>query len=422
MKNLALSPALSLLFACALSGGVLSACATDTSTPSEEDPGAAGGGSEPIGPGSGGMVSQGSGGAPVVGSGGTIEVDPCAPKDGTLVPQITSISVTAPGGAAPVKGEPLVFTIALTNAGTGVGPVTVVPRIDSDRFSDYVSVPAGSEEATLCADGAEVVIEAGPFLDHDTLDKHYAVGSGDYTISSVEITSGGTKTPYTDLGDTSFSVTTSGALLVPVIYEQKYFDELTGLTTNTPEEFLVQSFTRSAQLFTPNSLADADGAGAFQDFPGGFDEMMGVDHHFRSFPGFPGESVSEEGWCEDGMYYGEQVLGLASPWGSGHGTQTHRHGFDYLIALHSGLGGGVACWWLDVQISSWINRDVDRQQVIAVHESGHIFGAPHCDDIGNGDGGSLQGYVMCSGEKHPNYPGNFVFHSESRLDMASVWN
>jgi hypothetical protein len=423
MKNRTLSPLVSLVLVCTVSAGALTACATDSGAPSEdEEPGAGDGGSGPMVTGSGGMASGGTGGTPLVATGGIVEVDPCAPQAGTLVPTITSISVTAPGGAAPIKGEPLVITISLTNSGTGVGPITVVPRIDSSRFSDYISVPAGSAEATLCADGAEVVIEAGPFLDHDALDKHYAVGSGDYTISSVEITENGTKTAHTDLGDTSFHVATSGALLVPVIYEQKYFDEITGLTTSTPEDYLAQSFTRSTQLFTPDSLSDADGPGSYQDYPGGFDEMMGVEHHFRSFSGFPGESVSDEGWCEDGMYYGEQVLGLATPWGNGHGTQDHRHGFDYLIALHSGLGGGVACWWLDVQISSWINRDVHRQQIIAVHESAHVFGAPHCDDIGNGEDGSLQGYVMCSGEVHPNYPENFVFHSESRLDMASVWN
>jgi hypothetical protein len=67
-------------------------------------------------------------------------------------------------------------------------------------------------------------------------------------------------------------------------------------------------------------------------------------------------------------------------------------------------------------------RDIDRQQVIAVHESGHIFGAPHCDDVGNGSGGALQGYVMCAGEKHARYPGQFVWHSTSTAVMKPHWD
>ncbi|HEX5658776.1 MAG TPA: hypothetical protein VFX59_16365, partial [Polyangiales bacterium] len=91
------------------------------------------------------------------------------------------------------------------------------------------------------------------------------------------------------------------------------------------------------------------------------------------------------------------------------------------IALTPDLAGGVACGWIDVQVSGFINRDLDRQQVIAVHETGHLFGAPHCDDVGNGSGGSLQGYVMCSGEKHEHYPEQFVWHSTSIAKMSSHW-
>src|SRR5690606_27045962 len=117
-----------------------------------------------------------------------------------------------------------------------------------------------------------------------------------------------------------------------------------------------------------------------------------------------------------------QVLGLSTPWGTGHGTQGHRHGFDYLIGLHTAMGGGVACSWQDVQISSLINNDIDRQQIVAVHESGHLFGAPHCNDLMNGSGDDLLGYVMCSGEIPSNYPASFVFRSVSRGRMASVWD
>lgn len=149
--------------------------------------------------------------------------------------------------------------------------------------------------------------------------------------------------------------------------------------------------------------------------------MMGVRHVFRGFAGFPGETTTDQGWCEDAAAYGKTSLGMIADW-TGSGTLAGRHGFDYLIALTPHMGGGVACGWLDVQVSGLINDDVDRQQVIAVHESGHLFGAPHCDDVGDGSGGPLQGYVMCSGEKHDNYPANFVWHSTSIAVMSSHWD
>ncbi|HSC85939.1 MAG TPA: hypothetical protein VLC09_01660, partial [Polyangiaceae bacterium] len=128
-------------------------------------------------------------------------------------------------------------------------------------------------------------------------------------------------------------------------------------------------------------------------------------------------------WCEDAAAYAQSSLGMAATWGSANqATQTDRHGFDYAMALHGGFGGGVACGWLDVQVSGLIGNDLDRQQIVAVHETAHIFGAPHCDDVGNGSGGPLQGYVMCSGEKHADYPGYFVFHSTSRTAMSSKWD
>jgi hypothetical protein len=151
--------------------------------------------------------------------------------------------------------------------------------------------------------------------------------------------------------------------------------------------------------------------------------MLDVRHLFHSLPGFPGERTTADGWCEDAAAYAEQVLGMQERWDSRPaGTRPERHGFDYLIALTPDMGGGVTCGWLDVQVSSLINHDVDRQQVVAVHESGHVFGAPHCDDVGNGAGGSLQGYVMCSGEKHPHYPSAFVWHSTSKAKMHPHWD
>jgi hypothetical protein len=78
--------------------------------------------------------------------------------------------------------------------------------------------------------------------------------------------------------------------------------------------------------------------------------------------------------------------------------------------------GGVACGWLGVQVSGQFSFDMsmNRTQILAVHESGHLFGAPHCDP--------LQGYVMCAGELHDHYRQNgmYVWHRVSRDAMKGT--
>lgn len=335
---------------------------------------------------------------------------------------VVSVSARGPDGKAPRKGDVLSLTLVIENRGAG-GTVELTPLLTSQRFSDYVAVPLAKQSVALCPGRSEVVISGGPFLASEDNKKQFALGSGGYRVASIRSRQTGQgATSDTTYDGATFTIETSNALLVPVVYDQRYLQQLQGNTSSTPEAYLKHAFTRPNEIFTPSG-SDPDGAGNYQRFNGGFDEMMNVRHLFRAFPGFPGESTTAEGWCEDAAAYGKQVLGMQAEWnGQPSQTRPERHGFDYLIALQPDMGGGVACGWLDVQVSSFINRDLDRQQVIAVHETGHIFGAPHCDDVGNGSGGSLQGYVMCSGEKHAHYPQAFVWHSTSRTQMRSHWN
>ncbi len=393
--------------------------------------------SEPSG--TGGQDAAGSGGASVgsgsttgstggttavAGTGGMVEADPCQVREGSLTAELVSIAVENESGEAPKKGDRLKFRVTLRNTGTGVGQFAVTPRITSQRFSDYENVPVGREEAILCEGETVFEVETGPFLDDEERGKHYAIGSGGYTVSRLDLAPLEASSEASEImTDTAFQVATSSALLVPVIYDPGYFESIPGLTTDTPEAYLIQEFTRPVQVFTPDSSADQDGPGTFQEFPGGFDEMMNVRHMFRTFLGFPGENTTEQGWCEDATYHAQNTLGMASAWETAtQETRPERHGFDYLLAISPDLGGGVACSWIDVQVTGMIGNEINRQQIVSVHETAHIFGAPHCDDLGNGSGGPLQNYVMCSGEKHANYPEKFVFHSESRAKMSSRWN
>ena len=345
---------------------------------------------------------------------------PDATPGADVVLDVLSATITGPTGAAPRKGDALTVKLRLKNAGTEAGRVRLTVLVDSARFSDFSDVPLSSVDMTANAGESDVTVSGGPFLSDATQHKEYALGRGDYTLS-VKLEREGKK-PEVDeqLEGASFTLAASDALFGVVVYDQRYFDEIQGFT-GTPQEYLERAYSRPNQVFTPTDPADPDGAGTFQDFPRGFDEMLGVRQMFRLIPGFPGENVTDQGWCEDVGAYAAQVLGMQTGWTSAGTVPTH-HGFDFALGLTPDMGGGVNCGWLDVSVGSFIDRDADRQEIVLVHETGHMFGAPHCDDVGDGEGGPLQGYVMCSGEKHANYPEQFVWHSTSRAAMMNHWD
>jgi hypothetical protein len=199
------------------------------------------------------------------------------------------------------------------------------------------------------------------------------------------------------------------------VYDQSYFDQIGW--TGTPEEYLVQSFTRPGEVFTPDFPMSSEGT--YQAFPGGFDEMMGIRQLFHVAPGLAATQRAG-GFCEQIGASAKTAFGLTRDWDNNEElgwTDPDHHGFDILVGLTPAMGGGAACGWLQVQVSSLFDFDLslDRSQIIVVHEQGHLFGAPHCDP--------LQGYVMCSGEKHEHYlaGGTFVWHAESRAVMNNWW-
>jgi hypothetical protein len=346
--------------------------------------------------------------------------DPCPRGQGEAAAlDVVAAQVSGPGGA-PQKGDELTVTLTVRNTGSAATDAVLGVRIDSRRFDRFTGIRLGTSESTLvCPGESTITLRGGPFLASDDGTQHFALGSGDYDIAAVELLYDGQMTTDAELDGKAFSLATNNVLLVPLLYAEAYFEEIEGAWAS-PEAYAEEAFLRKNEIFTPTG-ADPDGAGDFVGFEGGYDEMMNVRHKFRSFPGFDGSFDSGENWCYGAMDHASQVLGLPARWGGG-GTRDDQHGFDYVIALSAKMGGGVAWSPFDVQVSGFINRDVDRQQVILVHESGHVFGSPHCDDVGNGSGGSLQGYVMCSGEKHERYPESFVWHSTSIEQMsASRW-
>ncbi|WP_433936422.1 hypothetical protein AB3662_17235 [Sorangium cellulosum] len=331
---------------------------------------------------------------------------------------VTAAVVTNASGAAPVKGDPLKITLTVTNPGATSGTVVLRPLLTSARFNDFTGVSAGTVSVALAAGATQqVTLTAGPILVDAAQAKRFALGRGDYTLAGVSVEpAGGPASVDSTFTGKNFSIGASDVIFNAVVYDQAYLNAIG--YTGTAEAYLVEAFTRPSELFTPSSPGSS--SGTYVLHPGGFDQMMGVHQVFHTIGGLP-SNPSSGGFCEHVGAYARTALGLTRDWdideAGGNYTDPDHHGFDILIGLTPELGGGGACGWLGVQVSGLFGFDLslNRSQVIAVHETGHLFGAPHCDP--------LQGYVMCGAELHEHYIEDdlFVWHVDSLDVMQNLW-
>jgi hypothetical protein len=334
-----------------------------------------------------------------------------AATSGSARIDVIAVAATAAAGGAATKGRPLRVTVSVRNDGDGAGTVRVTPLVTSERFTDFTDVPLGTVEITVAA-GATVdaPVTGGPFLVAGA-GEHVALGRGDYTIPAVRVElDSGAVTPDTTFTGRDFAIAASNAVFDLVLYDPAYFEDIGW--TGTPAAYVMDAYTRASELYTSS--------GTYRAFAGGFDEMMDVEHHVLALPGLVASDAAG-GFCEQVTAQARTLAGLARDWDVDENqavwTNADHHGFDMLMGLTPAMGGGAACGWLGVQVSGLFSFDLslNRSQIILVHETGHIFGAPHCDP--------MQGYVMCAGEQHDHYRtgGIFVWHQVSRDVMSNRW-
>tara|TARA_R110002051_G_scaffold324970_1_gene424905 strand:+ start:93410 stop:94453 length:1044 start_codon:yes stop_codon:yes gene_type:complete len=318
---------------------------------------------------------------------------------------ITELSILNSSGTTPKKGDPIILTISLENKGTDVEEVEVIPLLSSNRFSDFQDVKLKGKKVMLAAgEKTSITINAGPFIHDKSTDKHYALGSGEYVISSILINEKVDK----DFSGKTFSITSSNSILVPVLFDPVYLTKI-GYAGGI-EAYLEKAFTRKVELYENET---------YTTFLGGLDEMMDINHIFYVIETKNVEQVDEEGGkCEKALALAKEELGLANNWNGPVGTQKANHGFDYLMALSRDSFGGVACGWLNVQVTGVFDFDLslERSQILVIHETSHLLGSPHCDP--------LQSYVMCAGEKHQKYidEGTYVYNIVSRNQMSNKFD
>lgn len=375
---------------------------------------------ETVPPGTGGSGGGAASSSVASGSGGTggAPMD-CADAQApgcALAPDVVAIAITNTLGKPPAKGDVLRITLTVHNPGKLGGSAQLTPLLDSKRFTDFTAVPLGAMMVNLApGEQKDVTLDAGPFLDDAAQNKHFAVGRGAYALSGVRVLSAGAAEVLDqEYGGKDFTIAASNVVFNAVVFDQAFLDHQP--YQGTAEEFMIETHTRRSELFTPD--APGSSTGTYVKHPGGFDEMMGVHHLYRTFPAFAA-SDQKGGFCEQAGAYAHTVLGLTRDWDiKGVPTNPDHHGFDILSGLTPNLGGGATCGWLGTEVIGLFDFDLslNRSEIIAVHETGHIFGAPHCDP--------LQGYVMCSGEKHPHYQadGTFVWHQVSRDAMKNSYD
>lgn len=325
---------------------------------------------------------------------------------------LPKVAVTNASGAKPLKGDSVLIKLTLKNGGTVGGSVKVTPILSSKRFTDYENVRLPSQDVKLEGEEAkEASFTLEPFFRNEANKKEYALNRGGYKLS-FEIEGNGIEKKVIDnVAGKDFDVQKSNVVLTAVFWSRSYFDKVK--YTGGVMKWMQETFTRKAEIMTPTTPGGT--TGSFQTFNKGFDEMMGVRTKFKAFEGFALDrnlDFSGSGILHQVEAYGKKALGLQKDFqGRACDAMTHvdNHGYDMAIGLDKDGFGGIAWRCGNVSANGVFDGDptVGRTQMVLIHEVSHNYGAPHCDPI--------QGFLMCSGEKHERYKngGSFVWHKDS---------
>ncbi len=325
--------------------------------------------------------------------------------------QSTALKALNATGAAPLKGDEIVFTLSLANQGAKAGTVHITPRLTSKRFADYSNVKLPTQDVALKGgEKKDITFKAGPFITDPDTKKEYAVNRGQYTMAFDVEGDGITKRTDDKVPGKDFEVMTSNVKLTVTLWNKAYLKKCN--YQGSIDQYLLETYSRKGEIFDQDK-------NSYKGFAKGFDEMMGVKTVFKTIEAYnPDSSVFNGGDILESIETrAKEVLGLTERW---HGysdqglTDSRNHGFDFLQGLTDNGFGGLA-WVGGNSLAAGVfdaDPSLGRTQMVLIHENGHNYGAGHCDTL---DGVNYQGYVMCSGEKHDHYKkdGTFVWLKKS---------
>jgi hypothetical protein len=332
---------------------------------------------------------------------------------------IEKIEAKNPGGQAAIKGETAVFKLNLKNPGTKSGIVRFTPYLSAKNFTDYSNIKLPSFDVSLKASESKTAeFKIQPFFKEEGGNREYALNKGDYILRFQA--EGNIQKEFKEFVGKDFRVAGSRAVFTAIHWSQAYLDK--ARYTKGINEWLRESFTRRGQT--------SDGGNLFASYDGGFDQMMNIKTMWKTFPNWNPDfklidSLNDQNKGTEIVYLvsaeSQKRLGLKQQFQQIFGQMTHpdNHGYDMEMGLTAHGLGGIALIGANSNISGIFDSDtsIGRSQMILIHETGHNYGAPHCDPI--------QGFVMCSGEKHDHYTngdGWFVWHDVSIKDMKKAQN
>ncbi len=323
-----------------------------------------------------------------------------------LDPSVTAIAVKNDKGEAPQKGVPLKVTFSLKNAGSVEGEVKITPTLTSSRFTDFKDVPLAATTVKLAGGASQdVTIDVPVFLEDTAKKSRFALGRGSYQINA-QLEYGQEKKALDK--PSAFDIAKGKGVFALVIYDKRYFDVGAAKGADA-EKWVIETMTRKGSIYYPKTNTK-------KVFQGGFDEMMGIKHIVKAVDGLDSSDAPGVDVFDRPEALATSWLNMSKKWEHGSGPGDNKHGYDYFIALDKDAFGGVT--YGSAQVSgAGINGDFskERMQILIVHESGHVFGAPHCDPV--------QGYVMCSGEKNDAYKadGEYVWYEDSYNSMKNIF-
>lgn len=329
------------------------------------------------------------------------------PVPDTFDVSLTQLEVKNDQGSQALKGDTVIMNVTFVNAGSKAGTLKVTPYLTSKRFTDFENVKLPTQDVAV--QGTETKVAQlkleNFFQDQGGSKKEYALNRGDYTVRFEVEGDGIEKKDVKDFKGNSFTIEKSNVVFTAVYWHQSYFDK--AKFNGGVMKWMEDTYSRKGEINDGNKTVKA--------FPKGFDEMMGIKTMFHAFEGFRldrNKDFSATGILNQVEDYGKDRLGLKKRFaGTDCNSYTHpdNHGYDMEIGLSNDGFGGLAWVCGNTQASGIFDGDtsIGRSQMIVIHETGHNYGAPHCDPI--------QGFIMCSGEKHQKYlqGGDFVWHKVS---------
>ena len=318
---------------------------------------------------------------------------------------VSDIKIANKDGKEPFKGELVNVSLTLTNHTADDVVATLSPRLTAKEFEDYSNVHLPSQTVTVPKNsGTTVSYELKTIFADQNSGKNYALASGDYTLA-FDLVSPAKETLSADELAKTFKVQPSNVVFAFVGWSQAFLKEASEHDpypfTGTITQFMTETWTQKSAIYDSSKKT-------YQNFAGGFEEMMGIRMVFSPFEGYSKSKYSKEGGPE--RWFSMEKLGLDAPSKDCEGfTCPTNHGYDFVMVMDAeGDGGSAGIGWNGMQMGAFDgDRTKLRNQVAVIHEFGHNFGATHCDPI--------QGYVMCSGEKHELYTkdGSFVWLKDS---------